>query len=167
MSVRGERWRNRAAVFLLLTGTLQMAGYLAGSLPLRGLGALCGWAPFPKVFCDMDGYEGFTARFTLEGVTAAGEPFEIALTPEVYQRLRGPYNRRNVYGALLAGGPRLPQPLGDTLTRRALRPGSALWRELGLPEAVRELAVRVQPREGAVEGPWRFPVIFDQTEDEK
>jgi hypothetical protein len=136
-----------------------MVGGLVGCLPLRGIGALSGWAPFPKVFCDMDGYEGFTARFYLEGQTEEGEAFSVELTPEVYQGIGGPYNRRNVYGALLAGGPRLPQPLGDELMKRALRPGSRLWEELGLPNEVKTLQVRVVPREGAKEGPWVFGVI--------
>ncbi len=159
---RRQCWRNTAAGFLLVTGTFQMAGWALNCLPLRGLGALCGWAPFPKVFCDMEGYEGFTAQFYLEGETADGEAFEVELTPEVYQRIQGPYNRRNVYGALLAGGPRLPQPLGETLMKRALQPGAPLWAELGLPPQVNALAVRVVPRTGAVEGPWCFPVIDKQ-----
>lgn len=154
-------WRDGVAGALLVTGMFQMVGGLANCMPLRGIGALSGWAPFPKVFCDMEGYEGFTARFYLQGETAEGEAFSIELTPEVYQRIEGPYNRRNVYGALLAGGPRLPQPLGDALMKRALKPGSKLWEELGLPGEVKVLEVRVVPREGACEGPWVFGVIND------
>ena len=153
------KWRNGAAVALLITGSFQMVGYISDVFVLRGIGALCGWAPFPKVFCDMDGYEGFSAKFSLEGEGADGVPFQIAITPEVYQRLGGPYNRRNVHGAILAGGPRLPQPLGLDLMRRALAPGTALWKELGLPSEVRQLNVRVISREGASEGPWIFSVI--------
>lgn len=153
------KWRNRAAIVLLITGSFQMVGYVCDGFILRGIGALSGWAPFPKVFCDMDGYEGFSARFFLQGEGMGGEPFEIELTPEVHENLRGPYNRRNVHGAILAGGPRLPQPQGLELMRRALAPGTRLWKELGLPNEVRSLNVRVVPREGATEGPWRFDVI--------
>jgi len=55
------------------------------------------------------------------------------MTPELYGRLRGPYNRRNVYGAVLAGGPVVPPPLREPVIQYALCDGAPLLRELGMP----------------------------------
>lgn len=143
------------AVGLLLTGSLQMAGYLAGSKVLRGVGLASGVAPFPKVFCEADGYEAFAATFSLSGVRD-GAVWSRPLDAEWYSSLRGPYNRRNVYGATLAFAPRLPAELRQALLNEALRPGSRLRGELGIPEDVRELKIVITPRAGETGGPWTF-----------
>jgi hypothetical protein len=149
--------RNALAILLLIIGSLQMTGYLTGVKLLRGLGLASGVAPFPKVFCEADGYEAFAATFTLHG-TRDGQPWSLALTPEVYAQLRGPYNRRNVYGAVLAFAPRLPEPLRDDLFAKALAPGSAMREELGIPGDVLALKITVTPREGEPHGPWTYQI---------
>ena len=148
--------RNRLAIVLLAIGSTQMIGDLTGFMPLRGVGLASGIAPFPKVFCAADGYEAFAASFTVEGELPGGEKWKQRLDPVVYARLRGSYNRRNVYGAALACAPRLPEELRDSLLVSALAPGSAMRRELGIPDEVTELRVHIEPREGESEGPWTY-----------
>ena len=148
--------RNRLAILLLVIGSLQMIGYLTNLRVLRGIGLASGIAPFPKVFCAAHGYEAFAATFFLEGTLANGELWSQPLTPEFYSRLRGPYNRRNVYGAALAFAPRLPQELRDELLRESLAPMSQLRRELGVPADLREIRVRIVPRVGELEGPFLY-----------
>ena len=92
---------NIAAVILTLLGCLQMAGHLAGSRVMRGAGAALVLAPFPKVFADVEGLETFASTFTLHWSDNQGD-HALAITPELYSRLRGAYNRRNVYGAALS-----------------------------------------------------------------
>lgn len=69
------------------------------------------------------------------------------LTPEINGRLRGPYQRRNVYGAALAYGPILPPELRDPVMRRALCGERPLLRELGIDpaEVSGEVRVRLEP----------------------
>ncbi|BCX47833.1 hypothetical protein HAHE_17410 [Haloferula helveola] len=149
--------RNRIAIVLLVLGMLQMTGYLVGSKVMRGLGLATGIAPFPKVFCEADGYEAFAASFRLEGRQADGTAWTCDLDPERYARLEGPYNRRNVYGATLAFAPRLPEDLRDPLLAEALDPSSTLRRELDIPADVADLRVTITPRDGEAEGPWTYP----------
>jgi hypothetical protein len=149
--------RNLLAMLVLAAGSLQMAGYLTGWKALRGAGLAGGVAPFPKVFCEAEGYEAFAARFTLSG-TRGGAAWSLELTPEVYSRLRGPYNRRNVYGAVLAFAPRLPEALRTELFAHALAPGSAMREELGIPGDVLALKITVTPREGEAQGPWTYEI---------
>jgi hypothetical protein len=147
--------RNRLALVVLGLGMLQMLGHLVGSKALRGVGLATGIAPYPKVFCEADGYEAFAASFELVGRRGDGSPWSCRLDPERYARLAGPYPRRNVHGAALAFAPRLPPELRDSLLARALAPGSRLRRELDIPAEVNDLRVRIRARDGKSE--WLFP----------
>lgn len=137
-------WRNLAAGALLLFGLTQMAGDLLGNRVLKGLGAVSAVAPCPKVFCDMNGFEAFAADFTitLEEKGAISVP----VTPELYSRLNGPYNRRNVYGFAIAASPLLPEPIRRSVFNYAFAPGGPLRREMKLPEDTSSIGITV--REG-------------------
>ena len=95
----------RLALALLLLGLAQMAGDLGGLPALRAIGAATQASPAPKVFSAVQGLETYSTRFFIEWTDAAGARHSAELTPELYARLRGPYNRRNVFGAALAYGP--------------------------------------------------------------
>ncbi len=148
------RW---AAGALVLLGLLQMTGDLLERfvLPragraLKGIGAATAASPAPKVFSAVRGLETYSTRFLLEWTDAGGTQHHLPLTPELYGRVRGPYNRRNVYGAALAYGPVLPAELRDPVMRYALTGDAPLLRELGIdPAAVRgPVRVRYEPLPG-------------------
>ena len=92
----------------------------------------------------MRGLETYSTRFFVEWTDRDGAAHSLELTPETYKSLRGPYNRRNVYGALLAYGPVLSsdphaKPLFDSVARYALCGDAPLLRELGIaPRAVKD-----------------------------
>jgi hypothetical protein len=145
------RYRN-AAIFLVILGVAQMAGDLLKIVPLKAIAAATGASPAPKVFSAVQGLETYSTRFHLDlGHTHA------ELTPELYSRMRGPYNRRNVYGAALAYAPVLPAALRDPVTKHALCGDAPLLRELGL-RATRTPAVVLEPLPGTSLGniPTRF-----------
>ena len=97
--------REKAATALLAIGLLQMTGDVLGVPALKGLGMATAASPAPRVFSSIRGLETFSTRFFLEWRSRDGALHSLALTPEVYERLRGAYNRRNAYGAALAAGP--------------------------------------------------------------
>src|SRR5262249_3975793 len=132
----------KAAVFLVALGLLQMGGDLlqqyaiapvdqVGRL-LKGVGAASTASPAPKVFSSVRGLETYSTRFFVEWTDRGGATHSLHVTPEVYARLRGPYNRRNVYGAALAYGPVLPAELRDPVMRYAVCGNAPLLRELGI-----------------------------------
>ncbi len=130
---RERRW----ALAMLVLGSLQMAGDVLGVPALVGLGAASHVAPAPKVFTALGEGEPFSATFAVELEHADGHRVRVPLDRAHYARLRGPYNRRNVVGALVAGGPHLHDdealgPLFATAGRWALCEGTLL-RELGAP----------------------------------
>ncbi len=131
-----------APALLLLIGLAQIAGDLLGLLPLKGIAAATGASPAPKVFSAIRGLETYSTRFFLEWNGG-----RVELTPEIYSRLRGPYNRRNVYGAALAYAPVIPKQLRDPVMRYALCGRAPLLRELGI-NASGAVAVRLEPLPG-------------------
>jgi hypothetical protein len=143
---RALQWRNRAALAICVVGCLQMTGYVTGSITLRGIGAATAASPLPKVFSDVDGLETFASEFTLHFRQPDGALIEMAITPELYSRLTGPYNRRNVYGAALSYAPRLPRELWEPVFCYGLAPEGALRAEFGLSSAVSDIAVTIRTR---------------------
>jgi hypothetical protein len=129
-----------------LIGCVQMAGYVSGSVALRGIGAATAASPLPKVFSDVDGLETFASEFTLRYRDASGQVTEALITPELYGRVGGPYNRRNVYGAALSYAPRLPAPLWKAVYCYGLAPEGPLRTELGLTSDATELSVTIRTR---------------------
>jgi hypothetical protein len=153
-----------AAVFLLLLGSLGMLGHVLGSETLRGLAAMTCASPAPKVFSAVKGLERseaeeakrsgarpsgavagletYSTKFRIEWIDHEGGPQSVLLTPELYARLGGPYNRRNVYGAVLAFGPVLvsdarTKPMWTSIMRYAACGERPLLAELGIdPKSV-------------------------------
>lgn len=158
--------KRTAAAGLVVVGLLQMSGDLLGVPALKGLGAATAASPAPKVFSAVRGLETYSARFFLEWTDAADRPHALALTPEVYSRLAGRYNRRNVYGAVVAYGPVLAtdprsRPMFEAVAARALCGEAPLLRELGIdPAAVSgHVRVRVEPLPGTDVG--KLPTVLE------
>lgn len=144
---------SRAGVFLLALGLMQMAGDVLHLPWLKGIGAATGASPAPKVFSSVRGLETFSTRFFVEWTDIAGNFHSLEITPELYARVRGPYNRRNVYGALLAYGPVLQtdertRGMFNSVASYGLCHGAPLLRDLGInPANVRGgFVIRLQPR---------------------
>jgi hypothetical protein len=152
-------WRNIAAAALLVVGSLQMIGYAIGNRVLLGLGAATAVAPLPKVFSDVRGLEPFASTFTLHYWRARGAVDEIVVTPELYRRLKGPYNRRNAYGAALAYAPRLPTPLWTAVYCYGLSPDGPLRRELGLRRDDKEFAITIRTLTKGRHDTWIFAPV--------
>jgi hypothetical protein len=144
---------DRAAGFLVALGLLQMTGDALHSTPLRAVALATGASPAPRVFSTVDGFEAYSTRFAIEWTDEAAATHALEVTPEVYARLRGPYNRRNAYGAAMAGGPvlvgnRYLGGLFDAVARHALCGSAPVGRELGVDvdRASGPLRVRYRPQ---------------------
>lgn len=125
------------AVLLTALGLLQMAAEAAGLPALRGLAIATTASPAPRVFSAVEGLETYSTRFAVEWTDPEGVPHALEITPEVYAGLRGPYNRRNAYGAVVAYGPVLAarpatRAMFESVARFALCGDAPLLRELGV-----------------------------------
>jgi hypothetical protein len=125
---------------LFVLALARMTGEVFGLRWLAAAAAATSASPAPKVFCAVRGLETFSTRFQLEWDEPCGGTRSLAITPEVAARLQGPYNRRNVYGAVLAYGPVLAtdertRPMLEAVLRHALCPPYRLLAELGIDPA--------------------------------
>lgn len=94
------------AALLSLIGCGQMLADVLQLPRLKAAMQLTQVSPAMKVFTAHRGYETYAARFYIERIDA-GTLQTIELDRARYQRLAGPYNRRNVYGAAFSYGPLL------------------------------------------------------------
>jgi hypothetical protein len=151
---------------LLILALAQMTGDLLGLTWLKGLAAATCASPAPKVFSAVEGLETYSTRFVLEWQDPRGERRELELDSPTYARLRGPYNRRNVYGAALAYGPVLAsqartRPMLEAVLRHALCPPRPLLAELGIDplDVAGPVRIRYVPREGSELG--ALPAVLE------
>ena len=150
--------KEKAAAGLLALGLLQIAGDVLGIPALKGLALATAASPAPRVFTSFGGFEPFSTRFFLEWRGRSGALHSLELTPQVYARLRGAYNRRNAYGAVLAGGPVLSTDLRtaemwEAVLSHAACDAAPLLRELDvdLSDVAEGPWIRYEPRPGGPE----------------
>lgn len=145
-----------SAVFCLLLGlgSLQMIGDLLGNSQLRGIGLATHVSPAPKVFTAQEGFETFSSRFYLHWQDTREQHHQLEITPAVYQGIKGPYNRRNVYGAAVSYSPVLSRnphtkAMFHSVSHYAFCGDAPLLQELGIdPEHVRyPLSLELIPRD--------------------
>jgi hypothetical protein len=139
-----------------MVGFAQMSGDVFHLNALKAVAAATAASPAPKVFSAVKGLETYSSRLFIESASQKANSQSFEITPELYSRLRGPYNRRNVFGAVLAYGPVLAsdphtRPLFDSVSRYALCGHAPLLRELGMPaSSVAPLVqVRIEVRPGS------------------
>ncbi len=127
------RW---VANVVLVLGTTRMMADVAGAPRLGGVAAASGASPAPKVFTAFDGYEPFSTTVELRWQEIDGHHETLRLHPDG-PRLRGAYNRRNAYGAVVVFmpvGARTPElaPMFRSVAHHALCGSRPLLRELGV-----------------------------------
>lgn len=126
-----------------------MAGDVLRLPAIKALAAATAASPAPKVFSAVRGLETYSTRFFIEWTDKTGHFESLEITPEGTRGLRGPYNRRNVYGAVLAYGPIMQsdtalQPMFKSVSHYALCGNAPLLQELGIDTANIQGAPRVR-----------------------
>jgi sterol desaturase/sphingolipid hydroxylase (fatty acid hydroxylase superfamily) len=153
-------FKNRAislavTFFLVGLGLLQMIADFASLPQLKGLAMASGASPAPRVFCALDSLETFSSKFQIEWKDSSGKSHAFWLEPGAANRMKGPYNRRNVYGAVLSYGPLfekslLMKPLYDSVLSYGVSANAPLLTEMGIdPEEIDgKFWISVYPRPG-------------------
>lgn len=143
-----------ATALLILLGTIRVFAEFAGLEKLSAAAAVTNAAPAMKVFTAHQGYETFSPAFQLQLRWQDGVSRQLALDPAVYRRIKGPYNRRNMYGATLAYGPVLStnehtKAMWRSVADYAFCNPGVMLKELGLepPDQHYTLVVTYQSRD--------------------
>lgn len=149
-----NRLRIVGTIILLLLGLLQCIGYIFKQPLIRGLGMASAASPLPLVFSHFKSLETFSSKFEIDllssGPNSAKKIETYEVIPKLYSKMKGPYNRRNVYGAVIAYGPKLEGDTGklrDEILRYGLCPNGPLVQEFELPKDFSQAVVRVIPKQ--------------------
>ena len=150
---------SRAAWALLALGLAQMLGDLSGLRVLKGAALATAASPAPKVFSAVRGFETFSVGYVLSW-RQDGRRVTQAIDSKMYARLPGPYNLRNVYGAVLAYGPVLPDRLRLPVSEYAFCGARPALQRLGIDTAnVQDpIIIFYRPRPGTPTGDWPLSI---------
>ncbi|MFN6037451.1 MAG: hypothetical protein ACK452_03205 [Bacteroidota bacterium] len=144
-------------VLICLVGSLQIIGYIFNVKAVRGLGAALASSPLPIVFTQVKGVETFASDFFISFETENDRLKELQITPEIYSKFSGPYNRRNVYGAAISYGPILPDKLRDAVLQYAFCK-KILIKEFNLPADAKNFSVRIKTKTRGKNNEWRYKI---------
>lgn len=100
------KWNYDDALHMTIValGCLSCIGFVIDQPALRGIGFSTAASPLPLVFSAYNGVQTFATTYSI-ALTANNRTEKIPLTQKIYSKLRGPYNRRNVYGVLFSHAP--------------------------------------------------------------
>lgn len=145
--------------FLIVLGCLQMAGDLLSLPKLKAIGIATSASPAPKVFTAHKGFETYSSYFYLRWTDASGQSQEVKLSPHLYAGVRGPYNRRNAYGAALSYAPVLhssehTRPMHGAVMHYTFCGKSTILKEIGVhrSEISGPIQFELRPRQRLPEG---------------
>jgi hypothetical protein len=141
-----------AAIFLVIIGLSQLTGDVLNLPLLKIAGLVTHASPAPKVFTTQQGFETYSSNFYLDYLDNAEKAHSLHITPAVYKHIKGPYNRRNAYGAALSYAPVLYANLNTRLMlmstlQYAFCKQTSLLKELGIDvNNAHNVQIRIVPR---------------------
>jgi sterol desaturase/sphingolipid hydroxylase (fatty acid hydroxylase superfamily) len=92
-------------IFLLVIGSLSTFGVVYDNNIMKGIGFASSASPNPLVFSAFNGVETFSTKFDLKILLKNNTVVNFELDRQYYGKLSGPYNRKNIYGAMFTHGP--------------------------------------------------------------
>lgn len=90
---------------LVIWGTLNSTAFIAHNDSVKEIGFVTVSSPLPLVFSAFNGYETFATSFNLTITYQNNTIITKSLDANIYNKMTGAYNRRNVYGAIFSHGP--------------------------------------------------------------
>lgn len=145
--------RNILYSFIVIIGLLQIIGYLSKIKVIKNLGVVTCASPLPIVFTEVKGIETFASDFYFQWNKDNGSKEEVKVTPFLYSKLKGPYNRRNIFGAAIAYGPVLPKEIWEPILNYGLC-NDILINELELPIEKNSFSLFIKTRTKGRNNEW-------------
>lgn len=149
------------SVLVILIGSLSMLGSVTSLDPVKGIGFMTTASPLPLVFSKFRGVENFSSDYFMDIRYKDGTTESMKITPEMYEKSQGPYNRRNPYGAVLAYGPMLTKPneiiLRDKVMQYSACGQGTFMKEMGITKPIGHIKVTLNSKTTA-RSVWNFEV---------
>lgn len=157
-----SRTRTWCAYALVTIGGLRVFAHIARLDQLNGVAFATAASPLQLVFSHFRGFEPFSSRFDLELHLTGGSVHRTQITPELYAKLDGPYNRRNAYGLAIAFAPGLSAEHEQALWRDAISHGlchgGPLAQAFEIPGPVTRMVIVVTTKTAGRDDVWRLQV---------
>ena len=134
---------------LFLLGAFNMFGVIFHSPSMKGLATISGASPLPFVFSSYQDIETFSTKFDMEVTFTNGTTNYFPIDHKLCSRLKGPYNRRNVIGAVFSHGPFFKDPRTIQMRDQILDWGFCkghLAGEFGITEKVQNAVINVKSK---------------------
>lgn len=153
-----------ALLLMVILGSLSVIGLLTHTPAIRGVGFMSGASPLPFVFSKYNGIETFATKFDLDIAFQNGTETNILLDGKLYNRLQGPYNRRNVFGAIFSHGPFFDKANMIKIRQQILhwglcQPGN-LAHEFGFETPIKSVIVNIRSKTAGQEGKlWQISTV--------
>lgn len=145
--------RKALYAIVIAVGFLRVVGWVLQNDTVKGLGGITTASPLPIVFTEVNGVETFASDVFVVFEDHADSTQRLRITPAVYSKLSGPYNRRNVFGAAIAFGPVMEKDLWQSVLGYGLCTG-VLQRELGLPDEMHNTRFVLRTRTTGRDDEW-------------
>jgi sterol desaturase/sphingolipid hydroxylase (fatty acid hydroxylase superfamily) len=91
--------------FMLILGCTSTFGYMLSLNNVRNIGFITVASPLPLVFSVYNGVETFSTSYEVNVIFNDNTTSILQLDNTLYNKLNGPYNRKNMYGVVLSHGP--------------------------------------------------------------
>ena len=111
-------------IVLIIIGCLHTVGHIKNSKTMKGLAFTTVASPLPLVFSAYNGVETFSTSFEFELLFNNGTIINKTIDNKLYGKLKGAYNRRNMYGVIFSHGPFFNMPNQIKMRDQTLHWGS-------------------------------------------
>lgn len=142
-------------LFVVIIGSLQIIGFTTKNKTIRGIGVATTSSPLPLVFTKVKDVETFSNQFFIDYTTKDNQKFSLEITPEVYSKIKGAYNRRNVYGAAFSYAPVLNEKLLNAVLSYSFCDKNLIT-EIGFPKDAKDFTMRIVSRTNSPKKVWKF-----------
>lgn len=155
--------RVAAIMFLVILGSLSTFAYIKDDDLIRGAAFSTAASPLPLVFTAYNNVETFSLSFDVNFVTKNDSQLHVTMDKEMYNKIQGPYNRRNIFGATLCYGPFFDKPNMIQMRQQILhwgvcQPGN-LIKEFGITDEIKEATFLVRSKTKGNKGKhWKMHV---------
>ena len=106
---------------LVIWGAVNSVAYISHYDGVKAIGFASGSSPLPLVFSAYNGHETYSTGFNIIVNYQDNTTFSSDMNVDMYNRMKGAYNRRNIYGAIFSHGPFFDLPNMITIRQSILK----------------------------------------------
>jgi sterol desaturase/sphingolipid hydroxylase (fatty acid hydroxylase superfamily) len=147
------------ASLLIGISLIQTVGYCSKNDTIKGLGFITCASPLPIVFTEVKGVETFALYYDLNIITMENDTLNFSIDPKTYSKLKGPYNRRNIYGAAFGYGPVLPEKQRTAILHYAFfNDKYGIAKEFGITALIKEVIIKSRSKTQNDNRSWTYSI---------